>query len=222
MVYPLLQCMLSDGIISQLMPRSPRHSPPLLRGSRREGRTEVARQPLSVIQALFCLVVSSNHPASSLYILVLGQHLLESLISRWIWGLFMLGYEMTPFEFPTPHPKVSLNGSNAYRSCRSQLYTPSLSWSSVHPIPPSRSSHLYYPGYRRALYYPGYRRALYYTAASHWLLASHRAVYKCPRCSLSVSNPLLPCRCPQFLLYVCFCLTRRFISTIFLDSTYVY
>lgn len=126
MVYPLLQCVLSDGIISQLVPRSPRHSPPLLRGSRREGRTEVARQPLSAVHALFCLVVSSNHLTSSLYISVIGQHLLESLISRWIWGLFMLGYEMTPFEFPTPHPKASLNGSNAYRSYRSQLYTPSL------------------------------------------------------------------------------------------------
>lgn len=146
MVYPLLQCMLSDGIISQLVPRSPRHSPPLLRGSRREGRTEVVRQPLSVIHVLFCLVVSSNHLTSSLYILVIGQHLLESLISRWIWGLFMLGYEMTPFELPTPHPKVSLNGSNAYQSYRNQLYIPSLSWSSLHPIPPSRSSHLYYMG----------------------------------------------------------------------------
>lgn len=137
MVYPLPQCMLSDGIISQLVPRSPWHSPPLLRGSRREGRTEVARQPLLVIYVLFGLVVSPNHLTSSLYILVIGQHLLESPISRWIWGLFMLGYEMTPFKFPTPCPKVNLNGSNAYRSYRNQLYIPSLSWSSLHPTPPT-------------------------------------------------------------------------------------
>lgn len=122
------------------MPRSPRRSPPLLRGSRREGRTEAARQPSSVIHTCLSLVVSSNNLTSSLCILVVVQHLLESPISRWIWGLFTLGYEMTPFEFPIPHPKVSLNGSDAYLSYRNQLYIPSVSWTSLHPMPPSRSS----------------------------------------------------------------------------------
>ena len=47
---------------------------------------------------------------------------------------------MTPFEFPIPHPKVSLNGSDAYLSYGNQLYIPSVSWTSLHPMPPSRSS----------------------------------------------------------------------------------
>lgn len=137
MVYPLFQ-LCSDGIMSQFMPRSPRRSRPLVRSSRTEGRTKAARQPLSVIQIFFSLVVSSNNLISSLCILVVVQHLLESPISRWIWGLFTLGYEMTPFEFPMPHPKVSLNGSNAYWSYRNQLYIPPPDLPPPHP--PSRSS----------------------------------------------------------------------------------
>lgn len=158
MVYPLFQ-LCSDGIMSQFMPRSPRCSRPLVRSSRREGRTKAARQPLSVIQIFFSLVVSSNNLISSLCILVVVQHLLESPISRWIWGLFTLGYEMTPFEFPMPHPKVSLNGSNAYWSYRNQLYIPPA------PGPPSTPSPL--EVITEHLCYIYYMDQMCYTAASH-------------------------------------------------------
>ena len=169
MVYPLFQ-LCSDGIISQFMPRSPRRSRPLVRGSRREGRTEAARQPLSVIQIFFSLVVSSNSLISSLCILVVVQHLFESPISRWIWGLFTLGYEMTPFEFPMPHPKVSLNGSNAYWSYRNQLYIPPLSWTSLHPIP-SSSHHrapVLYVLYGPNVLYGSFPLAVNFTYVSVW------------------------------------------------------
>ena len=65
-----------------------------------------------------------------------------------------------------------------------------------------------------------------YTAASHLLSVLHRVIYICQCYFLNSSHPLTPqTPCPQVRsphLFFYFCPESRFISTIFLDSIYIF
>ena len=63
------------------------------------------------------------------------------------------------------------------------------------------------------------------TICSHWLSVSHQALYICQSQTASLSHlhfpPWYPYNCSLHLC-LCFCLANRFISAIFLNSTYMH
>ena len=87
------------------------------------------------------------------------------------------------------------------------------SWASLPPSHPCRSSQ----GSKLA--------SLGYTAASRQLSVSHMIVYRCQCYFLNLSQPLLPLMCASVhSLHLClhFFSLNRLISSIFLDSIYIY